>query len=220
MIYLENVVFDPSGKQNSDPILNLINLHIKKQEICILSGVSGSGKSTLLSIIGGLTKPSSGLVLIDQKAISKMPDKHASKLRPQSIGFIFQQFNLFDNLTVLENIYCALVPIKKTQQAKRRIESYLSLVALSHKKGAYVRDLSGGEKQRCAIVRALVNSPTLLLADEPTANLDKDNTVIIINLLKSLNKQGVTVLIATHDALFSELIPEARVHYIDQGQLR
>ncbi|AGH82358.1 ABC transporter ATPase [Psychromonas sp. CNPT3] len=220
MIYLEDIVFDPDPQANAGPILDLINLHVKKKEICILSGVSGSGKSSLLSIIGGLTRPGSGLVLIDQCAISKMPDKHASKLRQQSIGFIFQQFNLFDNLTVLENIYCALVPLKKTQQAKLKIETYLELVALSHKKNAYVQDLSGGEKQRCAIVRALVNSPKLLLADEPTANLDKDNSIIIINLLKSLNQQGVTVLIATHDPLFSELLPNAQVHYIDQGQLR
>ena len=220
MIQLEHVMFAPANNQNSAPILDDISLTIKAGETCILSGVSGSGKSTLLAIIGGLTRPCSGLVLVNQAAISKMPDYHASRLRQQTIGFIFQQFNLFDELTVLENIRTALVPVKDTTGAEQRINRYLELVSLSHKKNAFGKDLSGGEKQRCAIVRALVNSPTLLLADEPTANLDRANSILIIELLQWLSKQGVTLLIATHDPLFASLMPDATVLHIEQGKLR
>jgi len=197
------------NKANEFQALKNINLTINKGEIIILKGVSGSGKSTLLSIIGALSHPTSGEVLIDGENIAKLPDLHASRFRSEKIGFIFQSFNLIDELKVYENLLAPLAISNK----KIDIDEVLKFTNILHKKDEMVLNLSGGEKQRIAIARALVNDPDIILADEPTANLDKNNSLSFIKSLKNFQTMKKTVIIATHDPLFDNL--DFLVRYID-----
>ncbi len=187
-------------------MLKDINLNIKKGECVVLTGVSGSGKTTLLSLIAGLDKPSSGKVLIEGEPISKLPDLFASELRAKKIGMIFQHFNLFEHLTVNENVTVPLIPSGlKMKEIQTKVDAALSLANISHKKETQAARLSGGEKQRTAIARALVADPNIILCDEPTANLDRDNSLLFIEIVKNLHLLGKTIVIATHDPLFDSL---------------
>ena len=190
---------------NGEHILKDINLHIKGGEFVLLKGVSGSGKTSLLSIISALQKPTNGKVEVDGKLITKLPDLHLSTFRLNSIGIVFQDFNLIDYLSVEENILSALIPTKiSKKEAKAKVEKALNLANISHKAKANIKDLSGGEKQRVAIARALVNDAKILICDEPTANLDTKNSLQFIKLLKELNSLGKTIIVATHDSIFEE----------------
>jgi putative ABC transport system ATP-binding protein len=207
-------------KENEFKALKNINLQINSHELVILKGVSGSGKSTLLSLIAALIKPTSGEIKVDNKLIAKLPDVHASKFRSQDIGFIFQSFNLFENLTVYENIALPLVPLKLSQkEIETKVTRALELANISHKKTQSVKNLSGGEKQRTAIARALVNNPKIILCDEPTANLDKANSLAFIEVLKELKSLDKTIVIATHDPLFESLEFVDRVIFIENGEI-
>jgi len=207
-------------KENEFKALKNINLQINSHELVILKGVSGSGKSTLLSLIAALIKPTSGEIKVDNKLIAKLPDVHASKFRSQDIGFIFQSFNLFENLTVYENIALPLVPLKLSQkEIDTKVNRALELANISHKKTQSVKNLSGGEKQRTAIARALVNNPKIILCDEPTANLDKANSLAFIEVLKELKSLDKTIVIATHDPLFESLEFVDRVIFIENGEI-
>ncbi len=214
-----NLTFSPNTPQEFHALKN-ISLSVKEGEFCILKGVSGSGKSTLLSVMGALLKPTSGKLEVFSSPISKMPDFHASTFRREHLGFIFQNFNLFDEFTVLENVQTALVPtnIPVVHMQDRALE-LLSMVNLENKKYTIARNLSGGEKQRCAIARALINNPKLILADEPTANLDRKNSENVIEILTKLNSQGTTVLVATHDEIFEQMIPDLKVIHIKEGAI-
>lgn len=206
MIQVENLnrTFHQAG--NVVPVLKEINLEIQQGECIVLKGVSGSGKTTLLSLIAGLDKPSSGKILIEGEPISKLPDLFASALRAKKIGMIFQHFNLFDHLSVSENVTIPLIPSGLTlQEIKERVEVALRVANISHKKDMEASRLSGGEKQRTAIARALVANPDIILCDEPTANLDRDNSLLFIEMLKDLHTLGKTIVIATHDPLFDTL---------------
>lgn len=206
MIQVENLnrTFYQAG--NVVPVLKEINLEIQQGECIVLKGVSGSGKTTLLSLIAGLDKPSSGKILIEGEPISKLPDLFASALRAKKIGMIFQHFNLFDHLSVSENVTIPLIPSGLTlQEIKERVEVALRVANISHKKDMEASRLSGGEKQRTAIARALVANPDIILCDEPTANLDRDNSLLFIEMLKDLHTLGKTIVIATHDPLFDTL---------------
>ncbi len=186
--------------------LNNINLKIQKNEFLVLKGVSGSGKSTLLSTISAITKPTSGRVTIDKEPITKLPEHHASKYRAENIGFIFQSFNLFETLTVRENIYIPMIPLELSSKiVSKRVDEVLSIANIYHKADHIVKDLSGGEKQRCAIARALANNPKLILCDEPTANLDRENINSFIDSLKELKSREKTIILATHDPIFESL---------------
>ena len=191
---------------NKDLALENINLEIKSGEFIAIIGESGSGKSTLLSIIGTLLKPTSGSIVVQNENIAKLPDSHASNFRAKKLGFIFQSYNLFDTLSVKDNVSIALIPLGFNQkQIDEIVLKALELTNIQHKKDELVYNLSGGEKQRCAIARAIVNNPEIILCDEPTANLDYDNSIIFIEslrLLKSLNK---TIIVATHDPIFDNL---------------
>ena len=190
---------------NGEHILKDITLHIKSGEFVLLKGVSGSGKTSLLSIISTLQKPTSGKVLIDEQVVSKLPDLHISNFRLNSVGIVFQDFNLIDYLSVEDNILSALIPTKiSKKEAKAKVEKALNLANISHKAKANIKDLSGGEKQRVAIARALVNDAKILICDEPTANLDTKNSLQFIKLLKELNGLGKTIIVATHDTIFEE----------------
>ncbi|MCG3669826.1 ABC transporter ATP-binding protein [Aliarcobacter butzleri] len=183
-----------------------INLNIKKSSCVVLKGVSGSGKSTLLSLIATLQKPTSGEIVVENESIAKLPDFHASNFRARKIGFIFQSFNLFNELSVKDNISLPLIPLGFSQkQIDEKVINTLKLANILHKKDELVSNLSGGEKQRCAIARALVNNCEIILCDEPTANLDYENSKNFIEIIKELKELKKTIIIATHDPIFDNL---------------
>ena len=220
MITIENLSKSFYHESSESKILTNINLHIKKGECVILKGISGSGKTTLLSIVAGLDKPSSGKVLIDGDPISKLPDLFASELRAKKIGMIFQHFNLFEHLSVLENVTVPLIPFGLTmKEVYKKAEKALKIANIEHKSSLVASRLSGGEKQRTAIARALVANPEIILCDEPTANLDKENSLLFIETIKELHKMGKTIVIATHDPLFEELDFENRVVPMVNGKI-
>ena len=206
------------NKSNEFHALKDINLEIKKGEIVILKGVSGSGKSTLLSLLGALGQPTSGDIIVEGHSIAKLPDNHASKYRNTKIGFIFQSFNLIEQLTVKENVLAPLI-VNGKKNKEQKVQDTLALANISHKANEIVANLSGGEKQRCAIARALVTSPHIILADEPTANLDKDNSLKFIEILKEFKTFGITVVVATHDSLFDDLAFVDRYVDIEDGEI-
>jgi len=200
-----NKIFREQNKQNIH-ILRDIQLSIPQGSCTVIKGRSGSGKTTLLSLIAGLDKPSSGKIIIDDEAISKLPDIFVSAFRASKIGIIFQHFNLINSFDVFENVSVPLIPLGLSRrEIKVKVEKALALANISHKKHTLAQHLSGGEKQRTAIARALVNNPHILLCDEPTANLDVHNSLMFIETIKALQHMGKTIVIATHDPLFDTL---------------
>jgi putative ABC transport system ATP-binding protein len=194
------------NKNNKVTALNNINLEFKKGELIVLKGSSGSGKTTILSLLAGLSKPTSGEVIIDEKRISKLPDNFASLYRRENIGFIFQKYNLIPTLSVKENILLPLVPNNPNEnECDEKLNVVLKKFNIENKKDLIVRNLSGGEQQRVAISRALINNPKIIIADEPTANLDEKLSIDFINILRQLKSQNKTIVVATHDPLFFNL---------------
>jgi putative ABC transport system ATP-binding protein len=210
-----NKIFN-ENQSNAFHALKDISLHVKRGELVILKGISGSGKSTLLSLIGALSKPTSGSIEVNGEQIAKLPDLHASRFRAQNLGFIFQSFNLFEELSVADNIALPLIHQKQTLATlDDAVNHAMKMAKIEHKAKQEVRLLSGGEKQRCAIARALVNSPDIILCDEPTANLDHNNALSFLETLQTLQSEGKTILIATHDPIFETL--NARTIEISNG---
>jgi len=206
MIKIENISKLFYHEEKETTVLKEINLHVKQGECVVLKGVSGSGKTTLLSLIAGFEKPSLGKILIEDEAISKLPDSFASMLRAKKIGMIFQHFNLFEHLSVKENVALPLIPSGLTmKEIDKKVTTALTLANIFHKKELVASRLSGGEKQRTAIARALVAQPKIILCDEPTANLDRDNALMFIKTIEELHQLGKTIVIATHDPLFENL---------------
>ena len=221
MIQIENLnrSFEHAG--NTVSVLKEINLNIAQGECVVLKGVSGSGKTTLLSLMAGLDKPSSGKVLIEGEPISKLPDAFASGLRAKKIGMIFQHFNLLEHLSVSENVTIPLIPSGlKMKEIHDKVDVALILANIMHKKEILASRLSGGEKQRTAIARALVANPDIILCDEPTANLDRDNSLLFIDILQELHSMGKTIVIATHDPLFDNLSFESTVIPMVDGEIK
>ena len=204
MIHLKNITkIYEVNKNNKVIALDNINLTIKEGELIVLKGASGSGKSTILSLIAALSKPTSGEVIVDDKQISKLPDNFASIYRRDNIGFIFQKYNLIPTLSVEENILLPLVPLNPdANEAQEKLTNVMKKFNILHKKDSLVRNLSGGEQQRVAIARSYVNSPKIIIADEPTANLDETLSMHFIEILRELKSLGKTIVIATHDPLF------------------
>ena len=177
-------------KPNQFQALKNINLTIKQNQFVVLKGVSGSGKSTLLSLIATFIKPTNGLLEVDGEQVSRLPDIYASNFRLEKLGFIFQSFNLFDELSVYDNVSMPLIPLDLSNKTiSLKIENALKNANISHKADQKVSELSGGEKQRCTIARALVNEPKIISCDEPTANLDKQNSLRFIEILHQLKLQ-------------------------------
>jgi len=200
--------------------LDAVNIEFKEGELIVLKGVSGSGKSTILSLIAGLIKPTTGEVLVNEKKISKIADHFVSSFRQENIGFVFQKYNLINTLSVAENILLPLVPLNLTKvELKSRLENVLKLFDIEDKKDTLVKNLSGGEQQRTAIARANINSPKIILADEPTANLDEKLSLEFIDILKELKSQKRTIILATHDPLFFELDFVDKVIQVKNGQI-
>ncbi len=221
MLKIENLnkIFNENTKKEFIALKN-INLEIKTSSCVVLKGISGSGKSTLLSIIATLAKPTSGSVKINDEIISKFPDLHASNFRAEKLGFIFQSYNLFNDLNVKDNVSIPLIPLGFSQkQIDEKVLEALEIANISHKKDEYVFNLSGGEKQRCAIARAIVNNPQIILCDEPTANLDYDNSIIFIENLRKLKTLNKTIIIATHDPIFDNLDFVDKIINIKNGMI-
>jgi len=179
-----------------------ISLKIKEGEFVVIMGPSGSGKTTLLNLLGGLDKPSQGKILVDGEDIAKLDQKSISLYRRETIGFVFQSFNLLTLHTALENVCLPMVWAReKSQTRKEQGKKLLESVGLGQRIRFKPPQLSGGEKQRVSIARALANSPKIILADEPTGNLDSKTGSGIIKLMKQINKElGVTIIVITHDA--------------------
>ncbi len=206
--------------ENSFYALKNINLQIKDAECIVLSGISGSGKSTLLSIIGAIMRPTSGSVEIDGNNIVSLSDYHLSHYRNKTIGFVTQSFYLFENLSVKENLLAPLVINDLSfSEIDKKIDDALELANIAHKADQKASSLSGGEKQRCIVARALVNDPSIILCDEPTANLDRANSLHFMKIIKRLKDLKKTVIIATHDPLFNELDCVDRFVKIKEGIL-
>lgn len=193
----------PMGTENVKALRG-VNLKIKEGSFIAIMGPSGSGKSTLLHLAGILDTPTKGTVLMDGKNIKDYSRKEQAKLRRSNIGFIFQRFNLMPQLTALENVMLPMIS-PDTEKAKKLLDK----VGLRDKYNRFQKQLSGGEQQRVAIARALANDPSLLLADEPTGELDTENTKIIMELIKDLNeKDGLTIVAVTHNPLAAEYAKE------------
>ena len=190
--------------------LNEVTLHVEQGEFVAIMGPSGCGKSTLLNILGTLDSPTSGSYFFEGKQVDKMNENQLTALRKNNLGFIFQSFNLIDELTVYENVELPLVYMGiKTAQRKEKVNKVLEKVNLLHRANHYPQQLSGGQQQRVAIARAVVTDGKLLLADEPTGNLDSVNGVEVMERLSELNRQGTTIIIVTHsqrDATYAHRI--------------
>ena len=200
--------------------LDKINFTLKEGEVIVIKGVSGSGKSSILSLIAGLSKPTSGEVIVDKKHISKLADHFACTYRRENIGFVFQKYNLIPTLSVKDNILLPLVPVNlKRSELESRLSEQLTLFNIEEKKDTLVKNLSGGEQQRVAIARANINAPKIILADEPTANLDEKLSLEFIEMIKKMKSQKRTIVIATHDPLFFNLDFVDRVLNIENGKL-
>ena len=179
--------------------LNGVNLDIKENEFICVVGPSGCGKSTLLNILGLLDNPSGGEYYLNGKKVSKYTEAQRTSLRKGVIGFVFQSFNLIDELNVYENIELPLLYMGiPSAERKRRVETAMERMAITHRSKHFPQQLSGGQQQRVAIARAVVANPKLILADEPTGNLDSKNGKEVMELLNELNKEGTTIVMVTH----------------------
>jgi len=186
------------GKKVKTHALKGVSLEIPQGSFCCIVGPSGHGKSTLLQLIGGLDKPTGGSVFIDGTDISTLTDNQLADVRGEKIGFVFQFFNLLENLTALENVQTAMMFAKKTD--RNRAAELLKLVGLGDKLNSKPSELSGGQMQRVAIARALANDPPLLLMDEPTGNLDSESEKEVMQYILDIHKTGKTVIFVTHSS--------------------
>lgn len=198
--------------------LQNIDLLINQGDFVAVMGPSGCGKSTLLNVLGLLDNPSKGELYFDGQPTTRMSLRSKTLLRKQNIGFVFQNYNLLDELTVYENIELPLLYLKiPTQERRKRIDTLLHEMQLMHRAQHFPTQLSGGQQQRVAIARAVITQPKLILADEPTGNLDSKNGEAVMQLLASLNKQGTTILMVTHSTIDSAYAN--RVLHLFDGQI-
>jgi putative ABC transport system ATP-binding protein len=201
MIQLKSVVKTYRMGSETLSVLDGVNLDIKEGEFVAVMGPSGSGKSTLANVIGGLDRATSGSVTVDGEELTKLSDTRLSEYRNRKIGFVFQSFNLLPSYSTLENVEIPLILAgvgSKVRNEKAR--EYLKVVGLEHRYSHKPNQLSGGERQRVCIARALINDPKIIIADEPTGNLDSKKTAEIISLLKVLNsEEKLTLIVITHD---------------------
>jgi ABC-type lipoprotein export system ATPase subunit len=220
MIELKNVCKNYVVGNDTVQILRKISLLIKEKEFVGIMGSSGSGKSTLMHIMGLLDTPTSGTILLDGKDVSRLSDDNLSRLRSEYMGFVFQQFNLINNLTVLENVLLPTIYTKNKfdYNLKQKAEELLTRFGIYERRNYLPNKISGGQQQRVAITRALIMNPKVIFADEPTGNLDSKNGEEIIKLLGELNKDlGVTIVLVTHEKYIAQ--KAKRQLYIKDGVL-
>ena len=179
--------------------LNKVNVHVEKGEFVAVMGPSGCGKSTLLNIVGLLDNPTEGTISFDGTDITKLKEKDRTQFRKGNIGFIFQSFNLIDELNVYDNVELPLIYLKmKSSERRKKVNDVLKRMKIGHRAKHFPQQLSGGQQQRVAIARAVIANPKLILADEPTGNLDSKHGVEVMNLLSELNQEGATIIMVTH----------------------
>lgn len=213
-----NKIFKLDGEL-SFQALNSINLTINKGEFVAIMGPSGSGKSTLMNIIGLLDKPTSGNYELDEEDVSRLSSDHLAQIRNKKIGFVFQNFNLLPRTTALENVALPLIYTGVSREERiTRAKNSLEQVGLADKLQAHPNQLSGGQQQRVAIARALVTKPEVILADEPTGNLDSKTGAEVLKLLQDLYQDGKTVILITHDQ--SVAVKAKRIIKIMDGALK
>ena len=216
MIELENVTKVYRMGKVEVPALRGASLNIQRGEIVAIIGASGSGKSTLMNIIGCLDKPTSGRYIFDGADVSRLNDNRLAEIRNKKLGFVFQEYNLLSRVSALSNVELPLIYSGGLQKRKRAREA-LERVGLGERANHKPTELSGGEQQRVAIARALVNNPSLILADEPTGNLDSASTAEIISIFRQLNQDGITVIIVTHERDIASQT-QRNIHLLD-GQI-
>jgi putative ABC transport system ATP-binding protein len=198
MLELENITKVYKAGQTEIPALRGISCRIESGEMVSIIGPSGSGKSTLMNIIGCLDKPTSGRYRLDGTEVSELNDNQLAEIRNKKIGFVFQSFNLLSRTTALANVELPLI-YSGTSNRRQRALQVLESVGLAHRVTHRPSELAGGEQQRVAIARALINNPSLILADEPTGNLDTHTSQEIMAIFKKLNEQGMTIVLVTHE---------------------
>jgi putative ABC transport system ATP-binding protein len=217
MIRIENISRTYSREGVPVTALREATFNIDAGDLVVIRGVSGSGKSTLLNILGCLDSPSSGTYLLDGADVSHKSDAELSRIRSQKIGFIFQSFNLLPRTTAIENVELPMIYADR-EISRSRAAAMLARVGLGHRERHFATELSGGEQQRVAIARALINDPALILADEPTGNLDESAGAGVMGLLHDLNDEGRTIVLVTHDDAVAS--HARRVLMIRDGVLR
>jgi len=202
------------------PVLDGISLEIAKGDFVALMGPSGSGKTTLLNLIGGIDQPTSGDIVVNGEAIAKLSGRPLAAWRARNIGFIFQLYNLIPVLTALQNVELPLLLVRMSgKERKQRAQTALELVGLADRLGHFPRQLSGGQEQRVAIARAIVNDPKIIVADEPTGDLDRKSADDVLTLMERLNKElKKTIFMVTHDAVAAERASVQR--RLDKGALQ
>lgn len=214
MISFHNV----SKKFGSHLVLDGISFDISNNEFVILTGSSGAGKSTIISLLIGAQKPTQGSIEVDEMHIDEM-DTHTLQLYRRKIGVVYQDYKLLPKKTVFENVAFAMEVCNEPEELiKERVPQVLEKVGLLHFQDKFPDHLSGGEKQRLSIARALVHNPQLIIADEPTGNLDEENVRGIIHLLSNLHKEGATILLTTHNSVVRELV-KGRTLYLEGGKI-
>lgn|SRR5690625_212824 len=184
--------------------LNDMNLNISKEDWLTILGPSGSGKTTLLNIIAGLLRDFSGSITVEENDLAALSEEEIQTYRREHIGYIFQDYRLFQQYTVLENIIMPFIPYQQKNELIEKALKVVDDIGLTHRKDALPGELSGGEKQRTAIARAILNEPSIILCDEPTGNLDEKNRDNILKLLKKENDKGTTIILVTHDSQIVE----------------
>lgn len=223
IIHLENIIKSYFLGKQELPVLKGINLDIFKNEYVAFMGPSGSGKSTLMNILGCLDTPTGGTYILNGKDVSRMPDNDLAEVRNKEIGFVFQQFNLLPRLTAAENVALPLIysGVNKSQRTERAME-VLEKVKLSDRSTHKPNELSGGQCQRVAIARALINNPAIILADEPTGNLDSKTSHEIMDILGKIHRDGNTVILVTHEediSAFAHRVVRLRDGVIESDKL-
>ena len=205
MINIQNITMSYQGQHQRVDLLNDTNLIINKGEFVVIFGPSGSGKTTILNLIAGFVKPNVGEVKVGNKNIASFNEKEMCKYRNEEIGYIFQFFNLLQNFTSEENVSVPLLLSGMSKEdMNRKVNTLLEKVGVGQRKKHYPMEMSGGEQQRVAIARALANNPSIILADEPTGNLDEKTGETILDLLSDIHKEGKTLVIVTHDRRIAE----------------
>ena len=220
MIRLENIYKEYKLGKESIVALNNVSVEFQEGKMYAIMGRSGSGKSTLVHILGLLDSPTSGHIYLDNKDITNLKEDKVQEIIGQNIGFVFQKFYLNNNLTALENVILPSLINKEITKDERRKKAIklLELVGLENRLNHKPKELSGGEAQRVAVARSLINNPKIIIADEPTGNLDKTSELTIFKLLKEISKQDKIVIVVSHNELIKEYAD--KVYYLDDGVLK